>query len=284
MPTGARVTVHLGAIARVGLLPVLGVTLAVVATSARATTYNRFLTFADSTTGTRVGLAVSVDSIAGPTPLDLSCRVIISELTVPVDTIEVPGLQVDGARKCIGPECCTADCGDSGCSALGAGLFCFQMRTGDPVTTWCICGTIRPLGTVAVGQTRTYRIEPLLGASPELKTDDDVLTVTGQSTVGVPAEGPSASGIEFTAPTPNPTTGESTIAFRLPRESSVRIELLDLSGHRVKILLDSRQLAAGSHVVSWNNRSGQAKLAPGVYFVRFSDGAHSLAERMVLLR
>lgn len=99
---------------------------------------------------------------------------------------------------------------------------------------------------------------------------------------GVP---PRASDALALAAFPSPARGAATLRFTLPRASSVSLAVFDLSGRRVRRLLDpATSLAAGEQQVRWDGRDDRgAPVGAGVYFAALeSDGATRL-RRIVLL-
>jgi type IV secretory pathway protease TraF len=107
------------------------------------------------------------------------------------------------------------------------------------------------------------------------------LFAVGASNVGVPP-GPVAEGLLLSLPQPNPFARLATLRFRLPRESDVTLEVIDLAGQRVNVLARG-VLPAGEHVASWDGTDARGvRRAPGVYFVRLSDGVSSLARKVLL--
>lgn len=251
--------------------------------SAFGETHNRLLKASNGPTGTNVSLVVSADSLAEGESLDLSCRVLISSGGVPVDTVEVDTI-VTVAAGCIGSACCNSSCGDTGCQALGAGLSCFTLKLG-PVgqtTEYCICGTIKTVGTVAQGQTLGFAIEPLAGAVAETNLSDDVLMVTG-STVGVePIAGPSPL-LRLEYPLPNPTSGGFHVAFVVPAAGFVKMDLLDISGRRVARILNAYH-AAGRHVFEFTSLPNGNRIGKGTYFLRLSTGTASSTQRLTVIQ
>ena len=74
--------------------------------------------------------------------------------------------------------------------------------------------------------------------------------------------------------------GDLTAAFSLPNDAPTTLELLDVSGRRVR----SREvgsLGAGRHVVRLND--GVA-IAPGIYWLRLTQSGRSLLARGVVVR
>jgi hypothetical protein len=83
---------------------------------------------------------------------------------------------------------------------------------------------------------------------------------------------------------PNPVVVSTTIAFRNPGRGRVQLDVFDLSGRRVRDLID-RTLAAGPHVVTWDlaGRTG-TRVAPGVYMYRLVAGGKQLARKLVVIQ
>jgi subtilisin-like proprotein convertase family protein len=101
--------------------------------------------------------------------------------------------------------------------------------------------------------------------------------------VGVPA-GSVAAPFGLAAPRPNPFAGRTELRFRLPEGGSARLEIFDVSGRRVRTLVD-RALPAGPHTAAWDGRdaSGQP-VAAGIYFVRLAAGDRRAMQRVSLVR
>ncbi len=78
---------------------------------------------------------------------------------------------------------------------------------------------------------------------------------------------------------PNPFNPETVIRYELPESSDVRLEVYDLLGRRVDILIDERQ-QAGTHQVRWD-ASG---MASGVYIYRLKTGDYIQSRMMTLVR
>jgi hypothetical protein len=76
------------------------------------------------------------------------------------------------------------------------------------------------------------------------------------------------------APTPNPFSSRARIRFELARPARARVEILDLRGRVVRVVLD-RALEAGPHEAHWTGvaqHDGRAQ--SGVYFVRLRADGH----------
>ena len=82
----------------------------------------------------------------------------------------------------------------------------------------------------------------------------------------------------------NPSRGAVTFAFTLPAGGDVRVEILDVSGRRVRTL-QGRALAAGRHVFAFDGRSRSGSpCRRGSYFARALYGRQTLTRAFVLAR
>lgn len=78
---------------------------------------------------------------------------------------------------------------------------------------------------------------------------------------------------------PNPFNPVTQIRYDLPRDSDVRMEVYDLVGRRVAVLVNERQ-QAGSHQVSFE----ASNLASGIYVYRIRAGSFVKTHKMTLLK
>lgn len=82
---------------------------------------------------------------------------------------------------------------------------------------------------------------------------------------------------------PNPFAGTTTIEFELAETAFARLAIYDVSGQRVRLLVDET-LAAGRQRVFWDGRnSSGAPVASGVYFARVEAGSFRASTRIVVL-
>ena len=80
-------------------------------------------------------------------------------------------------------------------------------------------------------------------------------------------------------PYPNPFTAQTTIRYRLPTATSVRLVVFDAMGRRVHAFTGERQ-APGTHTVVFDATG----LPSGVYFYRLEAGAFQATGQMVRVR
>ncbi len=78
---------------------------------------------------------------------------------------------------------------------------------------------------------------------------------------------------------PNPFNPVTTITYQLTRNSHVRLEIFDILGRNVSILVNGDQ-EAGKHIAIFDG----SKFASGIYICKLTDGNHSAMEKMMLLK
>jgi hypothetical protein len=102
---------------------------------------------------------------------------------------------------------------------------------------------------------------------------------------GVPSPpGPTTATIALSQPIPNPAAGPASFVLALAQKSSVRVEVLDLSGRVIRQLWDGT-LGSGPHNFFWNGSDDDGREMPaGVYLVRAAVGSNHAMQRIVRLR
>ena len=78
---------------------------------------------------------------------------------------------------------------------------------------------------------------------------------------------------------PNPFNPETTIKYTLPEASKVKIEVFNILGQVVDVLVDCKK-DAGYHVIKWNG----SDVSSGVYFYRIMTDNFSASRSMVLMK
>ncbi|HEY3217147.1 MAG TPA: FlgD immunoglobulin-like domain containing protein [Candidatus Eisenbacteria bacterium] len=143
-------------------------------------------------------------------------------------------------------------------------------------------------GTTALTPGDTLTLEFAATPVPEGQVREWFLVTRGfyTSELGATpgADGPSgSSGFALAQNHPNPFAATTSIAFRLPIECRVSLEVFDLNGRRVKSLVEEA-MPAGEHAVEWNRRdAGGSPVKPGVYLYRLAAGSFREQRKMVLL-
>jgi hypothetical protein len=80
---------------------------------------------------------------------------------------------------------------------------------------------------------------------------------------------------------PNPSSGSALLRFVLPKPGRVRLRVLDVSGRRTRLILDSA-MPAGAHERFWDGVDERGVPAPaGLYWVKLEASGESAARRLV---
>lgn len=86
---------------------------------------------------------------------------------------------------------------------------------------------------------------------------------------------------------PNPFNPNTRIAYTLPASAArepVRLEVFDVTGQRVRVLVDGVQ-EPGSHQVTWDGTDAAGvPVASGVYLYRLQAGSHIQVRQMLLMK
>jgi hypothetical protein len=78
---------------------------------------------------------------------------------------------------------------------------------------------------------------------------------------------------------PNPFNPSTTIEYDLPKPANVRIEVYNIAGQKIQILLN-KKISAGSHHVEFNTQN----LSSGIYYYRIEAGEFQDVKKMILLK
>ncbi|MCC7141373.1 MAG: T9SS type A sorting domain-containing protein [Candidatus Eisenbacteria bacterium] len=82
----------------------------------------------------------------------------------------------------------------------------------------------------------------------------------------------------------NPTTLGTTISYQVPGTTRVVVDIVDVSGRRVRRVQD-QSVDGGAHVVGWDGRDDSgSRVAAGVYFARIQMGALDATRKIVVGR
>lgn len=109
---------------------------------------------------------------------------------------------------------------------------------------------------------------------------DAVYLVSSLSATMPVANEPGApAAFALTGNYPNPFAERTTITYELPHDARVTLEVYDLLGHRVGVLVDEVR-RAGRHEARFQ---AGADLSSGVYVYRLRAGEHTSHRKMVLV-
>jgi hypothetical protein len=121
---------------------------------------------------------------------------------------------------------------------------------------------------------------PTLTIPVVFSVDSTLMVSTG--TAPAPINKPLRYALHHNYPNPfNPTT---TIRYDLPEAVAVRLDVFNIKGERVVVLVDEHQ-PAGPHAALWDGRNSSGQpVATGVYFYRLKAGSFADTKKMQLLK
>jgi hypothetical protein len=121
------------------------------------------------------------------------------------------------------------------------------------------------------------------GAGSLVEAAVDEFELQTASPQGIATWDGGADRFAFLGGRPNPARGRVEIGFRIPVPSSVRLEVFDVSGRRLRVVAD-RPFNSGLHTVRWDGRDAGGRAAPGgVYYLRMSTGGFSSTRPVTFL-
>jgi len=83
---------------------------------------------------------------------------------------------------------------------------------------------------------------------------------------------------------PNPFNPTTTIAFDLPSEGNVRLDIFNIKGQKVKTLTNSH-FTSGFHQAVWNGLDDQGKqVSSGIYFYKLTHENGQMMKKMILMK
>ncbi len=103
---------------------------------------------------------------------------------------------------------------------------------------------------------------------------------------GVVAVEPAFAGgsLNLRAPFPNPTRAGLTFHFDLSSSREVTAAVFDVSGKRVRGLLERQSLPAGAQTLAWDGEDdAHLRVPPGIYWISLRAGADEGRRRAVIL-
>jgi len=115
-------------------------------------------------------------------------------------------------------------------------------------------------------------VKAYTGASP----------ATGTSVAATSGSTPLRTALED--PYPNPFNSSVVISYRLEEDSRVELEVFDLMGQRVALLVDARQ-PPGRHSVVWGAVDSRGRaVSSGVYVTRLRAGSRVIERKIALVK
>lgn len=83
---------------------------------------------------------------------------------------------------------------------------------------------------------------------------------------------------------PNPFNSSTSFVYNLPRSGHVTIEVYNIRGQKIKVLVDNTQ-EAGDHRISWNGDDDRENaVTSGIYIIRLKCGERLLTRKALLIQ
>ena len=83
---------------------------------------------------------------------------------------------------------------------------------------------------------------------------------------------------------PNPFNSQTQILYQLPDEAFVTLDVLDLTGQRVRSLVTGHR-QAGANRTLWDGTDDRGyDVGTGIYMMRLRAGPHRAVRKMLILR
>ncbi|MDQ7053597.1 MAG: phytase [candidate division KSB1 bacterium] len=106
----------------------------------------------------------------------------------------------------------------------------------------------------------------------------------GDRPSAITLESPLPDAFELQQNYPNPFNPETQIQFELQKPGHVTLQILNLLGQPIRVLVDE-QLPAGTHRVRWDGLNQQGRPMPtGIYFYQMSVNGQRQTRQLVLMR
>ncbi|MCC6649753.1 MAG: hypothetical protein IT348_01235 [Candidatus Eisenbacteria bacterium] len=120
-------------------------------------------------------------------------------------------------------------------------------------------------------------------AGGKLATSISLWHASAVLAVDEPLVGSMSVAIKAASPYPVPAAGRVQLNFALPQAGPSRVDVLEVTGRRVRTLQNG-PLSEGPHTIVWDGCDERGvRLASGVYFMRMSQGSAVAMRRVVLV-
>jgi len=178
---------------------------------------------------------------------------------------------------------------DGSKSAASAATYGVQVALGNNFETIVedvtgISGNSHSVGGLDPLTVYSWRVRAEVDATPGAWSARETFETSVGTAVGDDAESGLPTAFALGQNYPNPFNPSATIEYELPQRAHVKLEVLNLLGQRVRMLVDE-EIPAGAHNVVWEGRSSEGKaVASGVYFYRIVADDFLDTKKMLLLK
>lgn len=83
---------------------------------------------------------------------------------------------------------------------------------------------------------------------------------------------------------PNPFNSSTTISFNIPRHDQITLSIYDITGRKLRTLIDNT-LSAGAYSVIWDSRNSHGDpVSTGIYLCRLKSSSQAATRKLLLLK
>jgi hypothetical protein len=93
----------------------------------------------------------------------------------------------------------------------------------------------------------------------------------------------SITRLSFEMSSAHPFQGSGAFSLAIPRQTTVRLSVYDVSGRRVGVLVDA-VYQPGRYRIAWNGMTTRGRVASGVYFMRLEACGQAINRKVVIVR
>jgi hypothetical protein len=153
-------------------------------------------------------------------------------------------------------------------------------------------GTVEPAGVAPVGSgprgavTLDANADGWLDLAIACRGADEIMVLLNyQGATGVTMDEPLVSSRPEVRAYPNPFNPQVVIGYKLQQAAVVNLEIINVTGRRVRSLRQGEIQFKGHHEVVWNGTDTLGRPVPsGIYFYRFAAGAFVVINEITLVR
>jgi hypothetical protein len=136
--------------------------------------------------------------------------------------------------------------------------------------------------TIMPGQTIELAFPAVRPSEPETVRDFVLQTTGYYISLKKPSTAPNSLALLNNYP--NPFNASTVILYTLPQATDVKLEIFNLLGQRIRVLVDEQQ-SAGYRKVIWDGKDDKGRdVSSGIYFYRLQTEDYSDSKKMVLMR
>ncbi len=158
---------------------------------------------------------------------------------------------------------------------------------GDPITyTWKVDGVVEKTGTEN-SFTKTFPFASGIRSVVAVFQDSFGLrdSTIWQFTITSVEDGLPPTEFSLGQNYPNPFNPTTTIAFSIPTEANVTLEIFNVLGVKVRTLVKDQRMAAAVHQRVWDGKDDAGMSLPsGIYLYRIQAGSFVASKKMTLMK